>query len=209
MAHLRAVLSDPGVVPLPQSKPDFSELHTGPQRELESKEEWTVCARLVQVSQYHDGACFQPGQSQSEPIYQWVCSLLNQTPLIRRRSGARRTGRPGRTTAASAGAACGAWTTTARGSTTASANGTKSTFCSSSSTSACCRPTPSRWSCSRGSASAPTATRTSSSPRRECQSIPPTIQEKPLFQDWTNICRGPKNLVSLLMLCSSLHGCVV
>jgi len=45
MAHLRAVLSDPGVVPLPQSKPDFSELHTGPQRELESKEEWTVCAR--------------------------------------------------------------------------------------------------------------------------------------------------------------------
>ena len=44
MSHLRAVFSDPGIVPLPQSKLDFSELHTGLQKER-SKEEWTVCAR--------------------------------------------------------------------------------------------------------------------------------------------------------------------
>lgn len=29
LSHLRAVFSDPGIVPLPQSKLDFSELHTG------------------------------------------------------------------------------------------------------------------------------------------------------------------------------------
>lgn len=28
-SHLRAVFSDPGIVPLPQSKLDFAELHTG------------------------------------------------------------------------------------------------------------------------------------------------------------------------------------
>lgn len=29
MSHLRAACSDPGIVPLPQSKPDFAQLHTG------------------------------------------------------------------------------------------------------------------------------------------------------------------------------------
>lgn len=29
MSHMRAVFSDPGIVPLPQSKLDFSEFHTG------------------------------------------------------------------------------------------------------------------------------------------------------------------------------------
>lgn len=33
MAHLRAVFSDPGIVPLPQSKLDFAELHTGSKSE--------------------------------------------------------------------------------------------------------------------------------------------------------------------------------
>lgn len=33
-SHLRAVFSDPGIVPLPQSKLDFSELHTGPRNIL-------------------------------------------------------------------------------------------------------------------------------------------------------------------------------
>lgn len=28
-SHLRTVFSDPGIVPLPQSKLDFAELHTG------------------------------------------------------------------------------------------------------------------------------------------------------------------------------------
>ncbi|XP_044732549.1 palmitoyltransferase ZDHHC3 isoform X2 [Chrysoperla carnea] len=40
-AHLRAVLSDPGTVPLPQSRLDFSDIHSG---EL-GKEDWTVCTR--------------------------------------------------------------------------------------------------------------------------------------------------------------------
>ena len=30
MSHVRAVFSDPGVVPLPKSKVDFSDLHAGP-----------------------------------------------------------------------------------------------------------------------------------------------------------------------------------
>ena len=36
MAHLRAVFSDPGIVPLPQSKLDFSEMHTGITAEMTS-----------------------------------------------------------------------------------------------------------------------------------------------------------------------------
>ena len=29
MAHVRAVFSDPGIVPLPQSRLDFSDMHAG------------------------------------------------------------------------------------------------------------------------------------------------------------------------------------
>lgn len=44
MAHLKAVLSDPGKVPLPQSRMDFSDLHslqTSKKTDME-REEWTV-----------------------------------------------------------------------------------------------------------------------------------------------------------------------
>uniref|UniRef100_A0A1B0DC24 Palmitoyltransferase n=1 Tax=Phlebotomus papatasi TaxID=29031 RepID=A0A1B0DC24_PHLPP len=44
MSHLRAVFSDPGTVPLPQSRLDFSDIHTTEKGEME-KEEWTVCTR--------------------------------------------------------------------------------------------------------------------------------------------------------------------
>lgn len=44
-SHLRTVFSDPGIVPLPQSKLDFAELHTGTQKEPTSKDDYTVCAR--------------------------------------------------------------------------------------------------------------------------------------------------------------------
>ncbi|XP_037779675.1 palmitoyltransferase ZDHHC3-like [Penaeus monodon] len=41
MAHVRAVFSDPGIVPLPQSRLDFSDMHAGG----EKSDDWTVCAR--------------------------------------------------------------------------------------------------------------------------------------------------------------------
>ncbi|KAK8741323.1 hypothetical protein OTU49_002615, partial [Cherax quadricarinatus] len=41
MAHVRAVFSDPGIVPLPQSRLDFSDMHSGG----EKSDDWTVCAR--------------------------------------------------------------------------------------------------------------------------------------------------------------------
>jgi len=44
MAHLKAFLSDPGTVPLPQSRLDFSDLHSTEQGDFE-REEWTVCTR--------------------------------------------------------------------------------------------------------------------------------------------------------------------
>lgn len=44
MAHVKAVLSDPGRVPLPQSRIDFSDLHSMTNHEHEN-EEWTVCTR--------------------------------------------------------------------------------------------------------------------------------------------------------------------
>lgn len=44
MAHMKAFLSDPGIVPLPQSRLDFSDLHTNEQGDFE-REEWTVCTR--------------------------------------------------------------------------------------------------------------------------------------------------------------------
>lgn len=44
MAHLKAVLSDPGTVPLPQSRLDFSDLHSAKKNGMD-REEWTVCTR--------------------------------------------------------------------------------------------------------------------------------------------------------------------
>ncbi|CAD7078912.1 unnamed protein product [Hermetia illucens] len=44
MAHLKAVLSDPGTVPLPQNRLDFSDLHSG-QKNGHGHGEWTVCTR--------------------------------------------------------------------------------------------------------------------------------------------------------------------
>ncbi|MCL4135590.1 UNVERIFIED_CONTAM: hypothetical protein GTU68_032023 [Idotea baltica] len=41
MAHVRAVFSDPGIVPLPQSRIDFSDMHAG----ADKNDDWTVCAR--------------------------------------------------------------------------------------------------------------------------------------------------------------------
>ncbi|XP_071454968.1 palmitoyltransferase ZDHHC3 [Hetaerina americana] len=44
MAHMKAVCSDPGIVPLPQSRLDFSDIHTGSQVSLQL-EDWEVCTR--------------------------------------------------------------------------------------------------------------------------------------------------------------------
>lgn len=44
MAHLKAVLLDPGTVPLPQTRIDFSDLHSERNYNREH-EEWTVCTR--------------------------------------------------------------------------------------------------------------------------------------------------------------------
>ncbi|KDR19695.1 palmitoyltransferase ZDHHC7 [Zootermopsis nevadensis] len=44
MAHLKAVCSDPGVVPLPQNRVDFSDIHSGSSGSLQ-REDWTVCTR--------------------------------------------------------------------------------------------------------------------------------------------------------------------
>ncbi|XP_003703773.1 DNZDHHC/NEW1 zinc finger protein 11 isoform X1 [Megachile rotundata] len=46
MSHLKAVCSDPGVVPLPQSRMDFSDIYTdNPEAKLEcdERDNWTVC----------------------------------------------------------------------------------------------------------------------------------------------------------------------
>lgn len=44
MAHIRAVFSDPGIVPLPHNNLDFSDMHIGNRVPLQ-KEDWTVCSR--------------------------------------------------------------------------------------------------------------------------------------------------------------------
>ncbi|XP_076323475.1 DNZDHHC/NEW1 zinc finger protein 11 isoform X2 [Tachypleus tridentatus] len=44
MSHMRAVISDPGAVPLPENSLDFSDVHAGNKTLLE-KEDWTVCSR--------------------------------------------------------------------------------------------------------------------------------------------------------------------
>lgn len=43
MSHLKAVFLDPGAVPLPTTRLDFSDLHSS-KREFE-QDEWTVCTR--------------------------------------------------------------------------------------------------------------------------------------------------------------------
>lgn len=43
LAHSKAVLSDPGRIPLPQSRIDFSDIHSD--KGEFGKEEWTVCTR--------------------------------------------------------------------------------------------------------------------------------------------------------------------
>ncbi|XP_037960111.1 palmitoyltransferase ZDHHC3-like [Teleopsis dalmanni] len=46
MSHLKAVLSDPGTVPLPANRLDFSDLHTtGKNNGANGHNEWTVCTR--------------------------------------------------------------------------------------------------------------------------------------------------------------------
>ncbi|KAK6620157.1 hypothetical protein RUM43_011769 [Polyplax serrata] len=44
VAHVKAVCSDPGIVPLPQNKVDFSDIHSG-SADHEVDNNWTVCAR--------------------------------------------------------------------------------------------------------------------------------------------------------------------
>lgn len=44
MAHLRAVFSDPGIVPFPDNNLDFSDMHSGAGSPV-NKEDWTVCSR--------------------------------------------------------------------------------------------------------------------------------------------------------------------
>ncbi|XP_043915392.1 palmitoyltransferase ZDHHC3-like, partial [Protopterus annectens] len=43
--HLRAVCSDPGVVPLPDTAIDFSDLRSGTSRKDDRENDWTVCNR--------------------------------------------------------------------------------------------------------------------------------------------------------------------
>lgn len=44
MAHLKAVFLDPGTVPLPSTRLDFSDIHSNTEKDLE-KDQWTVCTR--------------------------------------------------------------------------------------------------------------------------------------------------------------------
>lgn len=48
MSHLKAICSDPGVVPLPQTRMDFSDIHTGgsgASDDCEERDDWSVCTR--------------------------------------------------------------------------------------------------------------------------------------------------------------------
>lgn len=45
MAHLKAVFCDPGIVPLPNVRLDFSDLHESRDQRYHDEEEWTVCVR--------------------------------------------------------------------------------------------------------------------------------------------------------------------
>lgn len=45
MSHARAVFSDPGIVSLPQSSIDFSDMYAHSNKTTLEKEDWTVCSR--------------------------------------------------------------------------------------------------------------------------------------------------------------------
>ena len=47
MSHLKAVLSDPGLVPLPQIRMDFSDMHAGSSEgeDYDERDDWTVCTK--------------------------------------------------------------------------------------------------------------------------------------------------------------------
>lgn len=45
LAHLKAVFCDPGIVPLPHTRLDFSDLHAAHNQHYHDEEEWTVCTR--------------------------------------------------------------------------------------------------------------------------------------------------------------------
>ena len=45
LAHGRAVFSDPGIVPLPQHRIDFSDSHSGAGSITAPREDWTICTR--------------------------------------------------------------------------------------------------------------------------------------------------------------------
>lgn len=50
VSHIRAVFSDPGIVPLPINRIDFSDIHSGKKtlREIDTdppQEDWTICTR--------------------------------------------------------------------------------------------------------------------------------------------------------------------
>lgn len=74
MAHLKAVLSDPGKVPLPQSRLDFSDLHslqTSKKTDME-REEWTVSSFISEIgkeSTYANFTCFSCIESAKENIF--------------------------------------------------------------------------------------------------------------------------------------------
>ena len=44
MAHARAVFSDPGIVPLPSHRIDFSDSHSEG-GSIAPKEDWTICTK--------------------------------------------------------------------------------------------------------------------------------------------------------------------
>ena len=44
MAHARAVFTDPGIVPLPHHRIDFSDSHSDG-GSIAPKEDWTICTR--------------------------------------------------------------------------------------------------------------------------------------------------------------------
>lgn len=44
IAHVKAVCSDPGIVPLPQNKVDFSDMYSG-SKDHDIDTDWTVCAK--------------------------------------------------------------------------------------------------------------------------------------------------------------------
>ncbi|XP_064650851.1 palmitoyltransferase ZDHHC3-like [Lineus longissimus] len=44
-SHMRAVLSDPGIIPLPDTDIDFSDIHSGQKKVEKGGDEWTVCMK--------------------------------------------------------------------------------------------------------------------------------------------------------------------